>query len=132
MPVEVGSKRPANVTLAIKLLIAVIGIGIIQVAMLAVRHIDVRSPEVLISIKLAIYAFSLFLLYQISRGRNWARWSLVPILIIAIPLVVLPTFQSFSHYPIYNLLEVAQLVLYLIALGLLFHGSSSGWFVKKK
>ncbi len=131
MPVEVGSKRPANVTLAIKLLIAVIGIGIIQVGMLAVRHIDVRSPEVLILTKLAIYAFSLFLLYQINRGRNWARWSLVLILITAIPLVVLPAFQSFSHYPIYNLLEVAQLVLYLIALGLLFHGSSSRWFVKK-
>ena len=132
MTVGSDSIRPEKVTLAVKLLATVIGVGIVQVAMLVYRHIDVRSPEFIISMKLAIYAFSIFLLFRIAAGRNWARLLLVAIFVIAIPLAVLPTFQSFAQYPIYSALEVAQVVLYLVTLAMLFHRTSSPWFAKKR
>ena len=120
--------RPAKVVLAVKMLCLVVGIGIIRTTMTVVRHADVRSPYFLINMKFLIYTVSLFLIYQIGKGKNWARWSLVVILSISIPLNILPSFRSISHNPVHTLLVFLQLALYIVALVFLFHGSSSGWF----
>jgi hypothetical protein len=125
------SERPADVTLAIKLLLTVIAIGMVQLAILIVRHFEVRSPWFPIFSQLAIYAFSLLLLYRLAQARNWARWALVALLAVAIPLRVTPTLQSISNYPINGTLELAQLGLYVGALVLLFKKSSSEWFARK-
>ncbi len=122
------SLRPEKVSLAIKLLLAVIGIGVVQVVLLVMRHLEVRSPDFLVMVKAVIYLSALILLYQLAQGRNWARFVMLAILVIALPLVVLPTLQSFFHFPVYGLLELAQLVLFVLALVLLFQRSSSAWF----
>jgi len=96
------------------------------------RHADVRSPYFLIYTKLIIYAGSLYLIYQLSKGKNWARWLLVVIFIIAIPLTILPAFASYSHNPVDALLGFIQIALYIIGLVFLFHGSSSHWFGAEK
>ena len=132
MRAEDGLERPAVVTLAIRLFLGVVGIGIIQVVMLVFRHIDVRSPGFLIGLKLAIYAFSIFLLYQIAAGKHWARVLMIAIFVVAIPLVVLPTLQSFSHYPVYGAIEIVQVILYLVALRMLFRQDASAWFARER
>ncbi len=101
--------------------------------MTVIRHADVRSPNFLISIKVVLFAVSMFLIYQVAKGRNWARWSLVAIFVINVPLTVLPAFESYSAVPVYTLLGFLQLGLYIFALVLLFRGGSSEWFgmVKK-
>ena len=126
-PIEL-SDRPVKVVLAARMLYLVIGIGIIRTVITVMRHADVRSPHFLIITKLLIYAASLFLIYQIGKGRNWARWSIVAILFISILLLFLPSFESFSHNPVHTLLVFLQYTLYIIALLFLFHRSSSGWF----
>lgn len=120
--------KPAKVALAIKLLYVVVGIGMIRTIMTVMRHIDVRSPDFLIMTKLAIYAFSLFLIYQLGNGKNWARWTLVVILLVNIPLTIGPSFESLSHNPVHTLLGFVQLGLYIYGLVLLFHRNVSGWF----
>lgn len=125
-----GLERPARVTLAIRLLVFVIALGIIQTAIVALRHIDVRSPDVLIVTKVVIYSLDFVLLYRLARGDNWARWSTLPILAIAVPLATLPVMQSFAHYPLYGLLELAQLCLYVAAIAMLFQKSSARWFAR--
>lgn len=122
------SARPAKVALAIKLLYVVVGIGMVRTVMTVIRHLDVRSPDFLIMTKVGLYAFSLYLIYQIGRGRNWARWTLGAIFVVNIPLTILPTFQSLSHNPVHTLLGFLQLGLYVYALVLLFHRDVSGWF----
>jgi len=122
------SERPAKVVLALKMLYLVVGIGIIRTIMTVIRHADVRSPHFLINTKILIYTVSLFLIYQIGKGKNWARWLLVVILAFSIPLNILPSFGSISHNPVHALLLFLQLALYIVALVFLFHGSSSGWF----
>lgn len=122
------SERPEKVVNAVRLLYLIVGIGIIRTAMTAIRHADVREPYFLIGTKFSVYAAALFLIYQLAKGRNWARWSLVVILAVSIPLTILPTIQSISHNPVHSLLGLLQLALYIVALFFLFHASSSGWY----
>ena len=132
MPTAGMAARPAKVSLAIKMLYLIVGIGIFRAAMTVMRHADVRSPHFLISIKVMLYVLSLFLIYQVGKGSNWARWSLVVIFVISIPLTILPAFESFSVVPVQTLLGFLQLGLYIFALVLLFHADSSRWFSNVK
>jgi len=121
------SQKPEKVITAVKLLYLLIAIGMIRTFMTVMRHADVRSPYSLIFTKILIYAASVFLIYQISRGKNWARWLLLVIFAIAFPLSVLPTFDAFSHNPVHALLGLLQLGLYIVAMVFLFHRSSTEW-----
>lgn len=128
MSIKELSERPPKVDWAIKLLYLVVGIGIVRAVMTVVRHADVRSPYFFILTKLLIYTASLFLIYQVGKGRNWAKLSLVIILAISIPLTILPAFGALSHNPVHTLLGFLQVGLYLAVLAFLFHGSSASWF----
>ena len=132
MPTKALSERPLKVTHAVKIFYLIVGIGVIRAVMTIIRHADVRSPYFLIYTKLIIYAGSLYVIYQLNKGRNWARWVLVVIFIISIPLVILPAFASFSHNPVDALLALIQAALYIIGLVFLFHRSSSSWFGAEK
>ena len=132
MPAKALSERPLKVAHAVKIFYLVVGLGIIRAVMTITRHADVRSPYFLIYTKLIIYAVSLYVIYQLNKGRNWARWVLVVIFIISIPLVILPAFASVSHNPVDALLGFIQTALYIIGLVFLFHRSSSSWFGAEK
>jgi hypothetical protein len=132
MPTKALSERPSKVALAVKFLYLVVGLGIIRAVMTIIRHADVRSPDFLIYTKIIIYAGSVYLIYQLNKGRNWARWFLGVIFIIAIPLVILPAFASYSHNPVAALITFIQTALYIIGMVFLFHRSSSNWFGAEK
>ena len=132
MPTQALSERPPKVALAVKFFYVIVGIGVIRAVMTIIRHADVRSPVSLIITKLVIYAGSLYLIYQLGKGKNWARWSMVAIFIINIPLTILPAFGSFSHNPIHASLGFVQLGLYITALAYLFQKISSSWFNPQK
>jgi hypothetical protein len=125
-------EKPAKVAHAIKMLYLVVGIGVIRTMITVIRHFDVRSPYFLIVTKSLLYAISLFLIYQIGKGRNWARWSMVVLFVISIPMYILPNFDALFHNPIHSLLGVVSLGLYIVALVFLFQQSSSEWFSGKK
>ena len=131
MPIKNISDIPTKVTIAAKLFYVVVGIGITRAILTIFRHVDVRSPHFIIYTKILIYVGSLFLIYQLGKGKNWARVSMVVIFIICIPLVILPTFASFAHSPTDSSLAILQTILYIIALVLLFHRNSSNWFASK-
>ena len=127
MSIKTLSQKPEKVVTAVKLLYLVVAIGIIRTSMTVIRHVDVRSPHLLIFSKMLLYAASVFLIYQVSKGKNWARWLLLAIIAIAFPLSVLPTFDAIFHNPIHTLLGFLQLVLYIAAMIFLFHRSSTQW-----
>jgi len=132
MPIKELSQKPEKVVAALKLLYLVIAIGIIRTSMTVIRHVDVRSPHILIITKMLIYAASVFLIYQVSKGKNWARWILLAIIAIVFPLSVLPTFDALFHNPIHTLLGFLQLALYIVAMIFLFHRSSTQWLGTSK
>ena len=110
------------------MLYLVIVLGVIRAAMTVIRHADVRSPGFLIFAKLLIYSASLYLIYEVGKGKNWARWSLVGILVVSTPLTILPNFDTITHNPIHAVFGFLQLGLYLVAVLFLFHESSAAWF----
>jgi len=122
------SARPAKVVLAVKVLYLFVALGAIRTALMMIRHLDVRSPLFDIVANLVIYAASLYLIHQLSKGKNWARWSLVAILFFSLFLLLLPTFDSFTLNPVNTLLVLVQYTLYVVALVFLFHRETQGWF----
>ncbi len=63
------------------------------------------------------------LTYNISRGRNWARMSLLVFLVLASPLLFLIQRTIFSMAAF-----VAMLVIQILALYFLFTGAGARWF----
>lgn len=124
--------KPPKVILGEKLFYLIIGIAVIRKTLTIVRHIDVRSPQNMIIWNFLIYSSCVFLIYQLGKGKNWARWSLVLILGYSFPMAILPAFDMASHTPVQTLLVSIELVLYIIGLVCLFHKSSSCWFTAMK
>jgi hypothetical protein len=122
------SARPQKVTLAVRLLYFVVAIGVLRTGMTVMRHIEVRSPDFLIASKALFYAISILVIYQVGKGKNWARWTLVGLFVVHVPLTILPAFESFATNPVNIGLGFLQLAMYLVSLALLFQQSSSHWF----
>lgn len=125
------SERPTIVVLALGMLYLGIGIGAIRTAIVVLRHLEVRTPDFIIMVKLVIWATVLFSIFRTGRGSNWARWLLLALLIVTIPLNFLPLIPTFTSYPLDSSLGALQYALFLIALGLLFHPNASKWFAKR-
>ena len=132
MPAKELSETPKKVVTAVRLLYFMIAIGVIRTSMTVIRHADVRSPYFLIFIKLAVYATILFIIYQISKGKNWARWLILVVVTIAFPLAILPIFDLIALHPFDTLLGFLQLALYIVAMVFLFHKSASSWFLRAR
>jgi hypothetical protein len=125
------SGPPRKVTVATKILYVIVAIGVVRTAMTVMQHIEVRSPDFLIISKAVYYALSIYVIYQLGRRRNWARWVLVGLFIIHVPLTILPAFESFAVNPLQIGLGFVQLAMYLVSLALLFNQVSSDWFARR-
>jgi hypothetical protein len=127
MTINDNYKKPAIVAFALLLMYAVVAVGFLRTGMTIGRHIDVRTPYLYLGSKTLLYVLSVFLIYQIGERHNWARWTLIAILIVAIPLGVLPTFDSLEHSPLHAQLGFAQLAAFVLAAICLFLPQASAW-----
>ena len=125
-------KKPAMVSLSIFLMYAVVAVGFLRTGMTVGRHLDVRTPYMYLGSKTLVYVVSVFLIYQISKGHNWARWTLMVVLAVAVPLGVLPTLDSLEHSPLHAQLGFAQLGAFILAALLLLMPPSSKWLKSRK
>jgi hypothetical protein len=125
-------EKPAAVKFSIFLMYAVVAVGFLRTGMTIGRHLDVRTPYMYLGTKTLVYALSVFLIYQISKGKNWARWTLLVILAVAVPLGVLPTLDSIEHSPLHAQLGFGQLAAFILAVVLLLMPQSSRWLKSTK
>lgn len=125
-------ERPAKVVLAIRLFYLVIAFGVAQVIMTVARHFDVRSPDFLILSKMLWYVACIYVLYQLGKGKSWARWLMMALFFASIPLVILPAFAVLTHNLWGASITFLQVGLYVAALFLLFDRRSSDWFDAEK
>jgi hypothetical protein len=126
------NKRPTKVRLAVMMFYMVCVIGVVRTTIIVLRHIDVRSPGFFITIKFLIFAISIFFIYQVGKGKNWARWVLVGIFIICWPIEYFPTFEELFIYPVNSFLGCVSLALFTLGLVCLFLKESSYWFVGRR
>ena len=128
MTQQQSSELPQKIDLAVKLLYGVVALGIVRTVMNAINHIDVRSIGLVHLGHAFVFAVSGYLIYKISKQQNWARITVLAILIIDIPLTVLPMFDSIKHSPLNNGLGLMQAGIFIAAMVLLYRPESSLWF----
>jgi membrane-bound ClpP family serine protease len=130
--------RSGAVTVAVTLLYATLGIGILRFFLDAPDLLEEASgrmgasgvpalPVVVLTALVGLSVMWLFI-YAIGRGRNWARLTFLVLFLLGIPFSVLPLLQSLASNPTSGILGVGQAVLQVIALILLFQPRSSEWF----
>jgi hypothetical protein len=118
---EIGTdERPKSISRAVTLLWVALGIGVLRGVIRYIRHADVRSLGLGELISLALWALSAFLIVQVWKGRHWARIAWVVIFCLAVPLGILPLFQSVAYFPVANGLGIAQSLIWLVGIVLMF------------
>ena len=146
--------RPPKVTLAVRLLYATVVVGVIGGILRSVLSpffSVLKSPSLLAMAgvfgALAI-ALALLVIYKIGQGRNWVRIILLVAAsiqglrwVLAVPAFVI--LKESAPFDVQALLttpfalvgffqELITLAMQVTAVVLLYHGSSSEWFRRKK
>jgi len=125
------SAPPQKVDLAVKLLYGVVAIGVVRMIINIINHIEVRSIGMTHLIHVLVFVLSSYFIYQLSKQQNWARITLLIILIVEIPLSILPMFDAITHSLLNNGLGLIQTVLFVSAMVLLYRPEASAWFNNK-
>ena len=125
------STPPQKVDLAVKLLYGVVAIGVVRMIINIINHIEVRSIGMTHLIHALAFVLSSYFIYQLSKQQNWARITLLVILIVEIPLSILPMFDAITHSLLNNGLGLIQTVLFVSAMVLLYRPEASAWFNNK-
>jgi len=128
------TSRPIKVRIAVKLFYIMLGIGVFRTLMEPSMQLQ-RIPVVFI-LFLGVVIMLLFI-WEIEKGRNWARITFVVGFTIAIPFSILLLVESLFDdiqklNPIMVLLGIAQIVIQIIVLILLLQKTSSDWFRETK
>ena len=94
------SQKPASVSSAIKLLYATLAIGALRSVLEWSHQTQAVSSGFVLFVMLFTFAFLVWLIYKIDRGRNWARITFLVFFILGVPMSVLPLLQSLAYYPV--------------------------------
>ena len=122
------NERPKAISRAVTLLWVALGIGVLRGVIRYIRHADVRSLGLGELLSLALWALSVFLIVQVWKGRHWARITWIVIFCLAVPLGILPLFHSVAYFPVANGLGIAQSLVWLAGIVLMFQRDASAWF----
>ena len=123
-----ANERPKVISRAVTLLWVALGIGVLRGVIRYIRHADVRSLGLGELMTLALWLLSVFLIVQVWKGRHWARIAWIVIFCLAVPLGILPLFESVAYFPVANGLGIAQSLVWLAGIVLMFQGDASKWF----
>jgi hypothetical protein len=120
--------KPKVVVLAVRLLYASIAIVFIRGIIVGFKfNTDVPLASVVLFL-FFVCGIVCFLIYKISRGRNWARIVYLLLYLTGNYFTILPLFRSVAVYPLTGILGIGHAVMELIALVMLFLSPANLWF----
>jgi hypothetical protein len=137
--------KPFQVVIAVRLLYASLGITVLNLCLQLVRPPAAEAPLGSTAFDLIlICGLQVYLITRIARGMDWARLTYLVWLIISLAYSIFLFFpvlrasssslwlQTFlADLPV-GILSLAQNVLEIVALVLLFQGASDQWFRSQK
>jgi hypothetical protein len=123
-----ANERPKAISRAVALLWVALGIGVARGVIRYIRHADVRSLGLGELVTLGLWVLSVFLIVQVWKGRHWARIAWIVIFCLAVPLGILPLFESVAYFPVANGLGIAQSLVWLAGIVLMFQQDASKYF----
>jgi hypothetical protein len=126
------SSRPAIISNVVKLLYATLGIGVLRAVLEFQTLVQQTSVIFILFIWAVVFGVMWFLIHKIGSRRNWARITFLILFIVGLPFSVLPLLQSLSATPVSGLIGILQVVGQIVALVMLFQGTSNAWFRKPK
>ena len=123
---------PPNVARFEQLMYLSLGISVVAVSL------DYRPSQlsplggVLIPLVEAIlFVISILLIWQAARRHaNWARWVLLILFVVAVPLQIAFLNETLKNSLVAGVLEVVSFFLQGVALYLVFTGNATPWFKK--
>ena len=86
------SDRPRTVTIAVNLLWASIAIGLVKIPLDLPALAAMPYPAIVWTVTTLVLGFFCLLIWKISQGRNWARYT-YPVFFLIGPTPVIPTFN---------------------------------------
>ncbi|HEY1268773.1 MAG TPA: hypothetical protein VGH16_16070 [Candidatus Binatia bacterium] len=89
------------------------------------------STTFVVSLLVFTFAFLAFMIFKISTRKNWARIAFLVLFAIGTLPTVAIFFDEFARTPIVGVLTLAQIVVQLYSLFLLFTPSANAWFRKR-
>ncbi len=126
------SSKPGKVATAIILLYISWGIGVLWTITEELINAPIASPVSALFIIVFPFGIMLFIIHMIGKGRNWARITFFILFIISTLFTVPQMLRSLAAFSIRGILVLAQTVIEIIALSLLFQKPSSYWFRELK
>jgi hypothetical protein len=124
------SPKPQSVALAVKLLWASLGVGVVKAFLYQFKHAAAGSEAITYAVLAATLAIIAFLIFKIAAGRNWARIAFLVLFVLGSFPMAGVILGEFASAPFMGALSVAQIGLQAYALYLLFTQPGSAWFRK--
>lgn len=137
--------RPQQVDIAIKLLYAMLVIGVLMTVMLIPEisssartengqaSMDPATLTIVFSILMfAIFGLYYFLVLKIGKGRNWARITFLVLFVAYMPVYIPSFIHRLEAAPASAMVGLVVNIVQAVALVLLFQKASSDWFKETK
>lgn len=88
------------------------------------------AGPVVIVFALVMFALSAWLVWMVSRGRNWARWTLLGLFVIGWLFLLTDFSRSLAETPLAALADTLIAAAEVWACYLLFSGAGAAWFTR--
>ena len=125
-------EKPKSVSLAVNLSWASLVLGVVKIIVDSNGPTH-QSPLIFVAFVLIITsALIVFLIFKISAGKNWARITLLVFFLLGMVPEIFIVLTEFARSAIVGIISVAQVLLQVYALFLLFTKPGSEWFRKNK
>jgi hypothetical protein len=130
-------KKPHQIRIAVYMAWASLVLGMLSVPFKISEQNLAYFPPILgepIYFIVAILVITLlsfsFIMYKISKGRNWARLIYLIVTVIGIYPSFSSLFESFLQSPIWSIFDLVIILLSIIPIYLLYSNPCSAWFKK--
>jgi hypothetical protein len=119
---------PTQVQLAIRLLWAQLGLGLINAVIQWNYLTSQATPQFVIAVQATTVAVIAWLIYKMWKGRNWARITFAILFLLGLIPALLILAATFNRSLVVGCLSVAGLICQLVALYLIFVSPGRSWF----
>ena len=125
-------EKPPVVTRAAQLLYASIAIGFVS-SIVGIAY-EISGSSIVFALAPLILFFGLFafLVFKISKGRNWARITFLIIFLLGVPFAIPMYTQELKRNFLSGSLSIFIALLQSVAVFLLFRKNSNLWFKASK
>ena len=125
------SERPRTVTMAVNLLWASIAIGLVKIPLDLPALAAMPYPGIVWTVIALVLAFFCLLIWKVSQGRNWARYTYLVFFLIGLIPAIPTLMNELQRSPVLVVISVVQFIMQGYAAFLLFTDPGKSWFQKK-